>query len=76
MKNKSIIFYIIGGVIGGTAGFLYWKFIGCINGCTIWSSWWKSTGAGGLLGSLAGGIVFDFIQASHKKKSNTHNPDI
>lgn len=68
MKNKSVIFYAIGAIAGGVAGYLYWNFVGCINGCPIWSSWWKSTGAGALLGGLFGGVVYDFIEASRKKK--------
>lgn len=68
MKNKSVIFYAIGAIAGGVAGYLYWNFVGCINGCAIWSSWWKSTGAGALLGGLFGAVVYDFIEASRKKK--------
>jgi len=48
----------IGAVAGGFLGWLYWHEVGCINGCAIWSSWWKSTG----YGMLMGGLILDAIK--------------
>lgn len=46
---------IAGLLIGGLAGFLYWKFIGCASGsCAITSVWYNSTGYGAIIGGLIG----------------------
>lgn len=43
----------IGIIIGGVAGFLYWKFVGCTSGtCPITSNKFISIAYGALLGSL------------------------
>lgn len=69
---RPIAFYIIGGLLGATGGFLYWKLVGCQGGsCAIWSSPWKSTLAGLVLGSLGGGSLYDLIEYMQKKKQ-TH----
>lgn len=40
-------------VIGGAAGFAYWKYVGCITGtCPIQTNPWLSTGFGVLIGTL------------------------
>lgn len=52
-NRKSILFGSIGAVAGALGGFLYWKYVGCINGtCAIWSNPLKSTLYGTLLGAL------------------------
>ena len=43
----------IGIVIGATAGYLYWYYVGCVSGsCAITSSPVNSTLYGGVLGAL------------------------
>jgi hypothetical protein len=54
---KSLLFqnklFVIGIVLGGFAGFLYWKFIGCNSDtCTITSKWHNSTAYGAVMGGL------------------------
>ena len=50
---------IVGIIVGGVAGYLYWKHIGCSAGsCPITSGWYNST----LYGMFLGGIVFDLIR--------------
>ena len=50
---------IVGIIVGGVAGYLYWKHIGCSTGsCPITSGWYNST----LYGMFMGGIVFDLIR--------------
>ncbi len=53
-KHKlSLVLGGIGLLVGATAGFLYWKFVGCISGtCAIWTNPIRSTLYGGLLGML------------------------
>jgi hypothetical protein len=50
LKNKLLL---IGILIGGVGGFLYWQQIGCVNGtCMITSKWTNSTAYGALMGGL------------------------
>ena len=50
---------VIGVIIGGISGYLYWKYIGCSTGtCAITSVWYKST----LYGMFMGGMLFDLIR--------------
>jgi hypothetical protein len=56
------------------AGFLYWKFIGCLTGtCPIKSVWYYSTLYGLLFGYLAGDIIFSI--KSKKRKIDTSGED-
>ncbi|MBS1519013.1 MAG: rhodanese-like domain-containing protein [Bacteroidetes bacterium] len=56
----------LGIVVGGVAGFLYWKFIGCASGtCPITSNKFISIAYGALLGSL----LFSSIAGSATRKS-------
>lgn len=51
-------FELIGGVLGIVAGYLYWKYVGCISGtCPIKANWYTMVPYGGIFGILLGGIV-------------------
>ncbi|MCI1647713.1 MAG: DUF6132 family protein [Bacteroides sp.] len=55
---------IIGIVIGGLGGFLYWKFVGCQSGtCPITSSPINST----LWGMVLGGLLFNTFEKKKEK---------
>jgi hypothetical protein len=61
---------ILGGLLGGLAGFLYYRFVGCANGtCPISSNPFMST----LWGLLIGGLFFNSFE---KKKSSGKTTDI
>jgi hypothetical protein len=45
---------ILGGVIGAVAGYFYYKYVGCQNGCAITSNPWRSAIYGSLLGGMLG----------------------
>jgi ABC-type branched-subunit amino acid transport system permease subunit len=48
-------YYIIGAILGGIAGLLYWRFVGCASGsCPITSKWYNSTIYGMFMGILLG----------------------
>lgn len=65
-NRKSFIFGSIGALLGATAGFLYWKYVGCISGtCAIWSSPVKATLYGTMLGTL-----FLLMFVPEKKEGN------
>ena len=68
-KHKlSLLLGGIGLALGALAGFLYWKFVGCISGtCAIWTNPIRSTLYGGMLGML---ILLMFVP-DKKKEPNT-----
>ena len=51
LKNKKILYPLLGVLIGGGLGFAYYYFIGCKSGtCPITSSPWGSITMGSLIG--------------------------
>lgn len=55
---------IVGVGIGSIAGFLYWKYVGCVNGtCPITSSPTSST----IYGALMGGLLLSTFKKENKK---------
>ena len=51
--------YMIGAVVGGIAGFLYWKYVGCVTGtCAITSNPLNST----LYFAFFGSVLFGFFK--------------
>ncbi len=63
-KHFSLV-SLIGIVIGGAAGYLYYVNVGCASGsCAITSSPWMSTIWGALIGYLLG----DFASGRKRKK--------
>ena len=64
IRNKL---YGIGGIVGAFAGFLYWKYIGCLTGsCAITSDPLTSTIYFALLGALLFGLF----------RKNTNKPRV
>ncbi|NGF57786.1 hypothetical protein G5B00_14805 [Parapedobacter sp. SGR-10] len=62
---KKYLFTIIGIFVGATAGYLYWKFIGCsTGGCAITSNPVNST----LYGAVMGGLLFSTFKNSGERK--------
>jgi hypothetical protein len=59
--------YLAGAVVGAVAGFIYWKYVGCVTGsCAITSNPWKSTMYFALMGSLLFGLF-----ENQKKETDT-----
>lgn len=52
---------LIGALLGASAGYAYWYFWGCTEGCAITSSPWRSA----VYGMLMGGLALDL---NHKKE--------
>jgi hypothetical protein len=58
--------YLIGACIGAIAGFLYWKYIGCVTGsCAITSNPFRSTIYFAFMGALVAGIFKKENKTSH-----------
>lgn len=71
MKNwiSTNRLYVIGALAGGVAGFLYWKYIGCLTGtCAITSNPWRST----LYFALMGALFFNLFKKA-KPAVNNHD---
>jgi len=65
---KYWIIWGIGIVIGATAGYLYWYYVGCMSGsCAITSSPVNSTLYGGVLGAS---LVNAFGSAKRKSRGD------
>ena len=70
MKNGIIRnkLYFIGAIIGAIAGFLYWKYVGCLTGtCTITSSPLNSA----IYFALFGAVLFGTF-TKQSKPTKTH----
>lgn len=66
IKNKL---YVIGAVVGALAGFLYWKYVGCLTGtCAITSSPFRST----IYFAVLGAIVFSIFKKEIKTPTNAN----
>ena len=62
LKNKM---YGIGAVVGAIAGFLYWKYVGCLTGtCAITSNPVRSTAYFAIIGAL----LFSLFKKEQKEK--------
>ena len=42
--------------LGALAGWAYWNWFGCLNGCAITGRWWTSTAYGAVMGYLTLGL--------------------
>ncbi len=61
--------YFIGAFIGALAGFLYWKYVGCLTGtCSITSNPIRST----IYFSIVGALLFSLFK---KKEQATKTDD-
>jgi phage shock protein E len=66
---KNWLTWGLGIVIGATAGYLYWYYVGCMSGsCAITSSPVNST----LYGSVLGALVVNALGPA-KRKSKDHD---
>ncbi len=69
---KNNILKIIFVPIGGLAGFLYWRFVGCESGtCPIKSVWYWSTLYGIIFAYLIADIIISYVRRNKKKASET-----
>lgn len=57
---------IVGTLLGFAAGYIYWYYWGCVDGCTIRSVWWRMS----LWGALMGGLLFSMVQDRISTKQN------
>ena len=74
-KNRL---YLVGALLGGLAGFLYWNFVGCSSGtCMITSKPLNSTFYGATMGALLLGMFkTDKTQPTVSSKNHNQQNDI
>ena len=64
IKHKYALLLLLPGIV---AGYLYWKYVGCLSGtCPLTSNWYSTVLFGGLIGYFLGDSVDDII----KKRKN------
>ena len=67
VRNKR--FTLIGALLGGVGGFIYWRFVGCSSGtCLITSRPVNSI----LYFSLMGALLLSMFQSSGRPSSNNN----
>ncbi|MDA3953632.1 MAG: hypothetical protein PF485_08300 [Bacteroidales bacterium] len=65
-KHKFGFILIVPGII---AGYLYWKYVGCMSGtCAIQSNWHTMILFGGLIGYFLGDSIDDIVKKRKTKK--------
>ena len=70
MKNLMLSnkLYGIGALVGALAGFLYWKYIGCLTGsCAITSNPIRST----FYFAIIGALLFGMFKKERKQQDQT-----
>lgn len=61
---KRWMIWVVGIVIGATAGYLYWYYVGCVSGsCAITSSPINST----IYGAVMGGLLVNTFNYKRKE---------
>lgn len=64
--------YILGAILGGISGYIYYAQIGCVNGtCAITSNPWRSAIYFAVLGLLLTNIILDYTKRSISKDDAT-----
>ena len=64
-KHKFSFVLLLPGII---AGYLYWKYVGCMSGtCPITSNWHSMVVFGGLIGYFIGDSIDDMIKKKNQK---------
>jgi hypothetical protein len=67
LKNKLSL---IGVLFGALAGYVYWKYVGCLTGtCAITSNPIRST----IYFAVMGGLIFSFLKKQPKMQPPTTN---
>lgn len=64
MSQKAILITVLGVLVGGFLGYVYYHYVGCANGtCAITSKPLNST----LYGGLMGGLLFNILVSKSKQ---------
>jgi hypothetical protein len=64
--TKEFILTVLGATIGLVSGYVYYKLIGCENGCPIKSNPWLMMAYGGIMGGLLSSLLFSLLKPKNK----------
>lgn len=64
--NRTVLITSVGILLGAVAGYLYYHFYGCTNGCSITGSPLNST----LYGSFMGGLLVNTFTKDTEQQQN------
>ncbi len=56
----------MGSVASAIAGYIYWYYWGCTEGCTIRSIWWRMSLWAGLMGGILASMLHDYLAKRSK----------
>lgn len=65
----TLLFTVIGGLLGAVGGWLYWNHFGCTTGCSITSSPVNSS----LYGAFMGGLLVNTFKRDRKDAAHDDN---
>lgn len=66
--NKNLIIKLLGALVGALIGYVYWYFIGCADGCTIQSVWWRMSLWAAVMGYLSTSMILEYFNDKNQKK--------
>ena len=74
-KIKDSKYFISGLLMGAIGGFLYWMYIGCLDGvCPLASNWLIMVIYGTILGGVLGNVVQGIVVSKSKTADKLKNP--
>ncbi len=65
---KRFRWELAGGALGALAGWVYWYFWGCEQGCVIRSNWYVMTPYGAVMGALIASLIRDYLRLRRNEK--------
>jgi len=66
--NKDLTLKLIGALVGALLGYVYWYFVGCQDGCTIQSVWWRMSLWAAVMGYLLSSMILEYFNDKKQKK--------
>lgn len=64
-KNQGI--KLMGALVGAVIAYVYWYYVGCLDGCTIQSVWWRMSLWAAIMGYLLVSLILDFYNNKKQK---------
>lgn len=66
--NKNLRIKLLGALLGALLGYVYWYFVGCQDGCTIQSVWWRMSLWAAVMGYLLSSMILEYFNDKKQKK--------